>query len=82
MRDVTGSYNVCFLFMGSCMVLGGIPLLIVSDDSSAANSSGNKKLPEPELHQGIAPMTTSDIASKTDCKDVAVVVLSPTASKN
>ncbi|XP_063993451.1 monocarboxylate transporter 12-B [Diachasmimorpha longicaudata] len=29
LRDLTGSYSVCFVCMGTCMVLGGIPLLVV-----------------------------------------------------
>ncbi|XP_043270556.1 monocarboxylate transporter 12 [Venturia canescens] len=32
LRDVTGSYSVCFLCMGTCMVLGGLPLLLVSSE--------------------------------------------------
>ncbi|KAK0158448.1 hypothetical protein PV328_009448 [Microctonus aethiopoides] len=32
LRDVTGSYSVCFLCMGTCMVLGGLPMLIVSGE--------------------------------------------------
>ncbi|XP_003426380.1 monocarboxylate transporter 12 [Nasonia vitripennis] len=71
MRDVTGSYNVCFIFMGSCMVLGGIPLLIVSDDSSASSSS-SKKLP-------VTPNATNDSTIKTECKDIDSVT-SPTAT--
>ncbi|KAF7998310.1 hypothetical protein HCN44_009708 [Aphidius gifuensis] len=37
LRDVTGSYSVCFLCMGTCMILGGLPLLLVS--SSPKKSS-------------------------------------------
>lgn len=40
LRDVTGSYNVCFLCMGTCMVMGGLPLLLVIDEVSKT-----KKLP-------------------------------------
>lgn len=29
MRDVTGGYEYCFYCMGTCMVLGGVPLLLV-----------------------------------------------------
>lgn len=32
LRDVTGSYNVCFLCMGTCMVMGGLPLLLVFNE--------------------------------------------------
>ncbi|XP_051160586.1 monocarboxylate transporter 12-like [Leptopilina boulardi] len=34
LRDVTGSYSACFLCMGTCMVLGGLPLLLVANDTS------------------------------------------------
>ena len=27
LRDVTGSYDICFYFMGTCMVLGGLLIL-------------------------------------------------------
>ncbi|CAK9823258.1 Monocarboxylate transporter 9 [Anthophora retusa] len=37
LRDVTGSYTVCFLCMGTCMVMGGLPLLLVFNEVS--NSS-------------------------------------------
>ncbi|XP_043505269.1 monocarboxylate transporter 12 [Polistes fuscatus] len=32
LRDVTGSYTVCFLCMGTCMVMGGLPLLLVFNE--------------------------------------------------
>ncbi|XP_034948874.1 monocarboxylate transporter 12-B [Chelonus insularis] len=32
LRDRTGSYNTCFFCMGTCMMLGGLPLLFVSSD--------------------------------------------------
>ncbi|XP_066591399.1 monocarboxylate transporter 12 [Prorops nasuta] len=34
LRDVTGSYTVCFLCMGTCMVMGGLPLLLVFNEVS------------------------------------------------
>ncbi|KAK1133926.1 hypothetical protein K0M31_011711 [Melipona bicolor] len=34
LRDVTGSYSVCFLCMGTCMVMGGLPLLLVFNEVS------------------------------------------------
>ncbi|XP_032680551.1 monocarboxylate transporter 12-B [Odontomachus brunneus] len=34
LRDVTGSYTVCFLCMGTCMVIGGLPLLLVFNETS------------------------------------------------
>ncbi|KAG6802027.1 monocarboxylate transporter 12 [Apis mellifera caucasica] len=37
LRDVTGSYSVCFLCMGTCMVMGGLPLLLIFNEVS--NSS-------------------------------------------
>ncbi|XP_023248288.1 monocarboxylate transporter 12-like isoform X2 [Copidosoma floridanum] len=43
MRDVTGSYNICFLFMGTCMVLGGLPLLLVSDDPKNVDEESDDK---------------------------------------
>ncbi|XP_044741742.1 monocarboxylate transporter 12 [Chrysoperla carnea] len=33
MRDVTGGYEYCFYCMGTCMVLGGVPLLLVPVNS-------------------------------------------------
>ncbi|XP_011499502.1 PREDICTED: monocarboxylate transporter 13 [Ceratosolen solmsi marchali] len=39
MRDVTGSYNICFLFMGTCMVLGSLPLLLVPDDVTCKSTA-------------------------------------------
>lgn len=38
LRDVTGSYSACFLCMGTCMVLGGLPLLLVANDASKTES--------------------------------------------
>lgn len=38
LRDVTGSYSACFLCMGTCMVLGGLPLLLVASDTSKNES--------------------------------------------
>ncbi|XP_076674599.1 monocarboxylic acid transporter silnoon isoform X1 [Andrena cerasifolii] len=32
LRDVTGSYSVCFLCMGTCMVMGGLPMLLVFNE--------------------------------------------------
>ncbi|CAL7946866.1 unnamed protein product [Xylocopa violacea] len=37
LRDVTGSYTVCFLCMGTCMIMGGLPLLLVFNE--VTNSS-------------------------------------------
>lgn len=34
LRDVTGSYTVCFLCMGTCMVVGGLPLLLVNENQT------------------------------------------------
>lgn len=28
LRDVTGSYDVCFYTMGTCMLLGGVVILV------------------------------------------------------
>lgn len=28
MRDLTGGYEICFYCMGTCMVLGSVPLLV------------------------------------------------------
>ncbi|XP_026824805.1 monocarboxylate transporter 12 [Ooceraea biroi] len=41
LRDVTGSYTVCFLCMGTCMVIGGLPLLLVFNE----NQGNPTKLP-------------------------------------
>ncbi|KAL7295458.1 hypothetical protein TKK_0011111 [Trichogramma kaykai] len=38
MRDSTGSYSICFLFMGTCMVLGGLPLMFVTYDGNNSKS--------------------------------------------
>ncbi|XP_071855751.1 monocarboxylic acid transporter silnoon isoform X2 [Bombus fervidus] len=37
LRDVTGSYSVCFLCMGTCMVMGGLPLLLVFNEASESS---------------------------------------------
>ncbi|XP_033302710.1 monocarboxylate transporter 12 isoform X1 [Bombus bifarius] len=37
LRDVTGSYAVCFLCMGTCMVMGGLPLLLVFNEVSESS---------------------------------------------
>ncbi|XP_043254050.1 monocarboxylate transporter 12 [Colletes gigas] len=37
LRDVTGSYTVCFLCMGTCMVMGGLPLLLVFNEVSKSS---------------------------------------------
>lgn len=30
LKDLTGGYEICFYCMGACMVLGSLPLLILS----------------------------------------------------
>lgn len=50
LRDVTGSYAVCFLCMGTCMVMGGLPLLLVFNDVS--KSSKITVSAENNNHQG------------------------------
>ncbi|KZC11903.1 PREDICTED: monocarboxylate transporter 12 [Dufourea novaeangliae] len=37
LRDVTGSYTVCFLCMGTCMVMGGVPMLLVFNEVSKSS---------------------------------------------
>ncbi|XP_076754966.1 monocarboxylic acid transporter silnoon isoform X2 [Xylocopa sonorina] len=37
LRDVTGSYTVCFLCMGTCMIMGGLPLLLVFNEVSKSS---------------------------------------------
>lgn len=39
MRDITGGYEMCFYCMGTCMVLGGVPLLLVRSVSYAPASA-------------------------------------------
>lgn len=46
MKDLTGGYEVCFYCMGTCMVLGSVPLLISSvvhdnDESITEESEGS-----------------------------------------
>lgn len=43
MRDVTGGYEYCFYCMGTCMVLGGVPLLLVTYNGEE-ETSGNCKI--------------------------------------
>lgn len=43
MRDVTGGYEYCFYCMGTCMVLGGLPLLLVPYNSDSDNNSSKNK---------------------------------------
>lgn len=48
MRDVTGGYEYCFYCMGTCMVLGGVPLLVVpfaetpNADSTIRRTKGSR----------------------------------------
>ncbi|XP_058804097.1 monocarboxylate transporter 12 isoform X2 [Phymastichus coffea] len=58
MRDMTGSYDVCFLFMGTCMLMGGLPLLLVSDnnkakqpDQEAAAPTNNWKIGDDDIFE-------------------------------
>lgn len=39
LRDLSGGYEICFYCMGTCMVLGSVPLLIASavHDNSETN---------------------------------------------
>lgn len=46
LRDLTDGYEICFYCMGACMVLGSIPLLVVtilygSDDDDDCNATPN-----------------------------------------
>lgn len=46
MKDLTGGYEVCFYCMGTCMVLGSVPLLISAvvhdnDESTTEESEGS-----------------------------------------
>ncbi|XP_012216301.1 monocarboxylate transporter 12 isoform X2 [Linepithema humile] len=57
LRDVTGSYTVCFLCMGTCMVIGGLPLLLVINENQTNPTA--TKLPvnaENNNHQGDTTM--------------------------
>ncbi|KAL6436591.1 hypothetical protein ACFW04_004808 [Cataglyphis niger] len=42
LRDVTGSYTVCFLCMGTCMVIGGLPLLLVFNENQTDPTTATK----------------------------------------
>lgn len=42
LRDVTGSYTVCFLCMGTCMVMGGLPMLLVFNEVSKSSTVDNE----------------------------------------
>lgn len=57
MRDLTGGYEICFYCMGTCMVLGSVPLLVSAmlygdadddggdeADSEAATGAGGRAL--------------------------------------
>ncbi|XP_012252164.2 monocarboxylate transporter 12 [Athalia rosae] len=48
LRDVTGSYAVCFLCMGTCMVLGGLPMLLVSGEHSKPSTPAERTLSNKE----------------------------------
>ncbi|EEB11728.1 hypothetical protein Phum_PHUM130210 [Pediculus humanus corporis] len=43
LRDITGSYEICFYFMGTCMVLGGIVFMLepIAVDCKFINSSSS-----------------------------------------
>ncbi|XP_012277377.2 monocarboxylate transporter 13 [Orussus abietinus] len=43
LRDVTGSYSVCFVCMGTCMVMGGLPLLLVFNDPAKSTNLPQEK---------------------------------------
>lgn len=47
LRDVTGSYDVCFYFMGTCMVLGGILILV---EPAVLNCKIINKIPIPKIN--------------------------------
>lgn len=41
LKDLTGGYEICFFCMGTCMVLGSIPMILLAfidqdDDSNTA----------------------------------------------
>ncbi|KAJ8674985.1 hypothetical protein QAD02_010771 [Eretmocerus hayati] len=55
--DLTKSYIVVFLFMGTCMVLGGTPLLLV-------NSDDTKSVPDDETKSKQEPTSASATAVK------------------
>uniref|UniRef100_A0A1B0CJQ1 Major facilitator superfamily (MFS) profile domain-containing protein n=2 Tax=Lutzomyia longipalpis TaxID=7200 RepID=A0A1B0CJQ1_LUTLO len=39
LRDLSGGYEICFFCMGACMMLGSLPLLIVSLTESSSNTT-------------------------------------------
>ncbi|XP_059611541.1 monocarboxylate transporter 13 [Phlebotomus argentipes] len=39
LRDLSGGYEICFFCMGACMMLGSLPILIVSLMESSSNAS-------------------------------------------
>lgn len=45
LKDLSGGYEICFYCMGTCMVLGSVPLLISSaiydNESSTEESEGD-----------------------------------------
>ncbi|KAK6641216.1 hypothetical protein RUM44_012925 [Polyplax serrata] len=50
LRDITGSYEICFYFMGTCMVLGGVIFLLepLASDCKLINEEDIPKINLPE----------------------------------
>lgn len=43
LKDLTGGYEVCFYCMGACMVLGSVPLIVLTFLESNAGTSSNSE---------------------------------------
>lgn len=46
LKDLTGGYEICFFCMGTCMVLGSIPMILLAfieqdDDSTTATEESD-----------------------------------------
>lgn len=46
LRDLSGGYEICFYCMGTCMVLGSVPLLISSVLQDTSETTGDSEEPK------------------------------------
>lgn len=46
LRDLTGAYDICFYAMGTCMMIGSLPMIVsvvlTRDEEDNANSEGDR----------------------------------------
>lgn len=52
MRDLTGGYEICFYCMGTCMVLGSVPLIVSA--MLYDNGGGSEEVEESEADLSVS----------------------------